>query len=120
MSTRDLALRDYQEAILGKLRQAFIEGHRSVVLVAPTGAGKTEMAMALLGAAADRGNRAAMILDRIVLCNQTSARLDSYGMDHGVMQSGHWRFRPGERIQVCSAQTLEKRGARPSVMTGVD
>jgi DNA repair protein RadD len=36
-----------------------------------------------------------MMLDRIVLCNQTSARLDSYGMDHGVMQAGHWRFRPG-------------------------
>ena len=115
MTVRDLTLRDYQEAILGKLRQAFIEGHKSVVLVAPTGAGKTEMAMALLGAAADKGNRAAMILDRIVLCNQTSARLDSYGMDHGVMQSGHWRFRPGERIQVCSAQTLEKRGSMPGM-----
>jgi DNA repair protein RadD len=50
VSTRELELRDYQEAILGKLRQAFIEGHKSVVLVAPTGAGKTEMAMALLGA----------------------------------------------------------------------
>jgi DNA repair protein RadD len=115
VNKRELALRDYQEAILGKLRQAFIEGHKSVVLVAPTGAGKTEMAMALLGAAADKGNRAAMILDRIVLCNQTSARLDSYGMDHGVMQSGHWRFRPHERIQVCSAQTLEKRGSMPGM-----
>jgi DNA repair protein RadD len=115
VSTRDLLLREYQEAILGKLRQAFIDGHKSVVLVAPTGAGKTEMAMALLGAAADNGKRAAMILDRIVLCNQTSKRLDSYGMDHGVMQSGHWRFRPGERIQVCSAQTLEKRGSLPGM-----
>lgn len=115
MSARELELRDYQEAILGKLRQAFIEGHKSVVLVAPTGAGKTEMAMALLGATADKGNRAAMILDRIVLCNQTSARLDSYGMNHGVMQAGHWRFRPGERIQVCSAQTLEKRGSMPGM-----
>ena len=115
MTTRALELRDYQEAILDKLRQAFIEGHRSVVLVAPTGAGKTEMAMALLGATADRGNRAAMVLDRIVLCNQTSARLDSYGIDHGVLQAGHWRFRPGERIQVCSAQTLEKRGSMPGM-----
>ena len=115
MTTRDLELRDYQEAILGKLRQAFIEGHKSVVLVAPTGAGKTEMAMALLGATADKGNRAAMILDRIVLCNQTSARLDSYGMNHGVMQAGHWRYRPAERIQVCSAQTLEKRGSMPGM-----
>jgi DNA repair protein RadD len=112
---RELELRDYQEAILDKLRTAFIEGHRSVVLVAPTGAGKTEMAMALLSATADRGNRAAMVLDRIVLCNQTSARLDSYGFDHGVMQAGHWRFRPGERIQVCSAQTLEKRGSMPGM-----
>lgn len=115
MSTRVLELRDYQEAILDKLRNAFIEGHRSVVLVAPTGAGKTEMAMALLSAAAERGNRAAMVLDRVVLCNQTSARLDSYGFDHGVMQAGHWRFRPYEHIQVCSAQTLEKRGSMPGM-----
>jgi superfamily II DNA or RNA helicase len=112
---RELELRDYQESILDKLRAAFIAGHKSVVLVAPTGAGKTEMAMDLLGNTADRGNRAAMILDRIVLCNQTSARLDTYGIDHGVMQAGHWRFRPHERIQVCSAQTLEKRGSFPGL-----
>jgi DNA repair protein RadD len=115
MSTRELELRDYQEAILGKLRDAFIAGHKSVVLVAPTGAGKTEMAMDLLGHTADNGKRAAMVLDRIVLCNQTSARLDSYGIDHGVMQAGHWRFRPAERVQVCSAQTLEKRGSFPGL-----
>jgi DNA repair protein RadD len=112
---RALELRDYQEAILDKLRVAFVEGHRSIVLVAPTGAGKTEMAMELLGATADKGNRAAMVLDRIVLCNQTSARLDSYGINHGVLQSGHWRFRPEERIQVCSAQTLERRGTFPNL-----
>lgn len=115
MSARELSLRPYQEAILGKLRSAFIEGHNAVVLVAPTGAGKTEMAMALLGATADNGKRAAMVLDRIVLCNQTSARLDSYGINHGVLQAGHWRFRPHEPIQVCSAQTLEKRGSMPGM-----
>jgi superfamily II DNA or RNA helicase len=115
VTTREFALRDYQEAILGKLRDAFTAGHRSIVLVAPTGAGKTEMAMELLRATADKGNRAAMVLDRVVLCNQTSARLDSYGFNHGVMQAGHWRFRPGERIQVCSAQTLEKRGSMPGM-----
>lgn len=112
---KELQLRDYQEAILDKLRAAFIEGHRSVVLVAPTGAGKTEMAMALLGATADNGKRAAMVLDRIVLCNQTSARLDAYGIQHGVLQSGHWRFKPEAQIQVCSAQTLERRGTFPNL-----
>jgi hypothetical protein len=63
--------------------------------------------MALVSAAAERGNRAAMVLDRVVLCKQTSERLDAYGFDHGVMQAGHWRFRPGERIQVCSAHWLD-------------
>lgn len=115
MSHADLQLFDYQEAILGKLRAGFIDGHRSQMLVAPTGAGKTEMAMELLEAAAIKGNRAAMVLDRIVLCNQTSERLDRYGIGHGVLQSGHWRFRPHELIQVCSAQTLEKRGSFPNL-----
>lgn len=115
MSHADLQLFDYQEAILGKLRAGFIDGHRSQMLVAPTGAGKTEMAMELLEAAAVKGNRAAMVLDRIVLCNQTSERLDRYGIGHGVLQSGHWRFRPHELIQVCSAQTLEKRGSFPNL-----
>jgi superfamily II DNA or RNA helicase len=73
------------------------------------------MAIALLDASADKGNRAAMVLDRIVLCNQTSIRLDKYGIDHGVLQSGHWRFRPDRKIQICSAQTLEKRGSFPGL-----
>jgi DNA repair protein RadD len=116
MSHHDaLQLFDYQEAILGKLREGFVAGHRSQMLVAPTGAGKTEMAMELLEAAANKGNRAAMVLDRVVLCNQTSERLDKYRIGHGVLQAGHWRFRPHELIQVCSAQTLEKRGSFPNL-----
>jgi DNA repair protein RadD len=112
---KNVILRDYQEEILGALRVAVAEGHRRIMLYAPTGAGKTEMAIDLLKATSKKGNRAAMILDRIVLCNQTSARLDKYGIDHGVMQAGHWRWRPYERIQVCSAQTLEKRGSFPGL-----
>lgn len=108
-------LRPYQEAILGNLRDGFIAGHRAQILYAPTGAGKTEMAIELLCATANKGNRAAMVLDRVVLCNQTSERLDKYGIGHGVLQAGHWRFRPHELIQVCSAQTLEKRGSFPNL-----
>jgi len=32
-----------------------------------------------------------------------------------VLQAGHWRFRPDRAIQVCSAQTLEKRGSFPGL-----
>ena len=113
MST--LKLFDYQHAVLDKLREGFAAGHRSQMLVAPTGGGKTEMAIALLEACRAKGSRAAMVLDRVVLCDQTSQRLNKYGIDHGVIQAGHWRFRPYEHIQICSAQTLEKKGSFPDL-----
>jgi len=110
-----LELRPYQKATLEALRKGFIAGNRKQILYAPTGAGKTEMAIALLEATKDKGNRAAMILDGIILCDQTSQRLDKYNIDHGVLQSGHWRDKPYEKIQVCSAQTLERRGEFPGL-----
>lgn len=110
-----MELRDYQEVAIQKLRDGFAQGHKSQLLYLGTGAGKTEVAIAMLEAAKKKGSKAAMILDRIVLCDQTSRRLDKYSVDHGVMQSGHWRYRPYENIQVCSAQTLEKRGGFPGL-----
>ena len=110
-----LQLRSYQEEAIQKLRDGFANGHRSQLLYLGTGGGKTEIAIAMLEAARKKGSRAAMILDRIVLCDQTSKRLDKYAVDHGVLQAGHWRYRPYEPIQVCSAQTLEKRGTFPGL-----
>jgi superfamily II DNA or RNA helicase len=110
-----LELRDYQEEAIKMLREGFAKGHRSQLLYLGTGGGKTEIAIAMLEAAKKKGNKAAMILDRIVLCDQTSRRLDKYKVDHGVLQSGHWRYKPYESIQVCSAQTLEKRGDFPGL-----
>lgn len=108
-------LRPYQSDALDALRSGFASGNKAQILYAPTGAGKTEIAIALLEATKKKGNRAAMLLDRIILCDQTSQRLDRYAIDHGVLQSGHWRYRPSENIQVCSAQTLEKRGSFPGL-----
>ena len=110
-----LELRGYQEETLEALRKGFADGHKAQILYAPTGAGKTEMAIALLEATKKKMNRSAMILDRLVLCNQTSERLDKYKIDHGMMVAGHWRYRPTERIQVCSAQTLERRKELPDL-----
>ena len=110
-----LQLRDYQEKAIEKLREGFARGHRTQLLYLGTGGGKTEIAIAMLEAARKKGSKAAMILDRIVLCDQTSKRLDKYRVDHGVLQAGHWRYKPYEPIQVCSAQTLEKRGSFPGL-----
>lgn len=110
-----LELRDHQAAVIDGLREGFRQGHRTQLLYAPTGFGKTEVAIHLMEAVAAKYNRAAIVLDRLVLVEQTSKRLNKYGLEHGVFQSGHWRYRPHERLQVCSAQTLERREGFPKV-----
>jgi len=110
-----LELREHQLEVVEKLNEGFANGHTRQLLYAPTGFGKTEVAMAIMKAVADNYQKTAMVLDRIVLVNQTSMRLARYGIEHGVMQSGHWRERPYEKIQVCSAQTLEKRKNTPDI-----
>ena len=110
-----LNLRPHQAEVVEKLAQGFKDGHRSQLLYAPTGFGKTEVAMAVMVEEAKQYKNVAMVLDRIVLVNQTSTRLGNYNINHGVMQADHWRYRPYEKIQVCSAQTLESRDNFPEV-----
>ena len=104
-----LSLRPHQAEVVEKINQGFADGHRCQLLYAPTGFGKTEVAMAIMKEVSRNYKKTAMVLDRIVLVDQTSTRLSRYKVDHGVMMAGHWRYRPTERIQICSAQTLEKR-----------
>lgn len=111
----ELILRPYQLAAIDGLRQGARSGHRSQIVVAPTGAGKTALATQMMRDAAAKGSRVAFVVDRVALVDQTSAVLDRYGIAHGVIQAGHWRNRAYEKIQICSAQTLEKRGFFPNL-----
>lgn len=111
----ELNLREHQLSVVDALRNGFKNGHRTQLLYAPTGFGKTEVAIYLMKAAQEKGSRAAMLLDRIVLVDQTSMRLSKYQLDHGVYQAGHWKYAPQKKLQVCSAQTLERRDDFPEL-----
>lgn len=104
-----LDLRNYQKDCIDQLRQGVVKGHRKQVLVAPTGAGKTVIATHLMFEAVSKGSVAWFMCDRVSLCDQTSQMLQKYGLDHGVIQANHWRYRPSENAQVVSAQTIAKR-----------
>ena len=82
-----LELRPHQKEVIEKLNEGFKE-HKRQVLCAVTGFGKTECAMSIMQEAAAQGKRVGMLLDRIVLVEQTSLRLSKYGIPHGVLQSG--------------------------------
>jgi len=111
----ELVLREHQLGVVDALRQGFRDGHRTQLLYAPTGFGKTEVAIHLMKATAEKYNRAAMILDRIVLIDQTSLRLTKYRLDHGVLQADHYKRDITKRIQICSSQTIERRNKLPEM-----
>ena len=66
------------------------------------------MAVHLIQEAQAKGSRVTFVVDGISLAEQTSARLSSYGIEHGYAQGlNTWGRR--EKIQVAMAQTIEKR-----------
>lgn len=108
-TAQELVLRDYQSAAIEAARENIRKGIKRQILCAPTGAGKTVIALGMMKGAADVGARSAFIVDRSALVDQSSAALDLYGIDHGVMQADHWRSRPRAYVQLVSAQTLGRR-----------
>lgn len=105
----DIKLRPYQADVVEKLRVGIRSGCRRQVLVAPTAAGKTEMAMKVIQEAQRKGSRTWFIVDRVSLIDQTSDRFSQHGIDHGVIQANHWLTDYGKAVQIASAQTLARR-----------
>ena len=106
---KEINLRDYQLASVDGLRTGIASGHNAQMLCAPTGAGKGVMAAHLVAESRRKFSRTAVVVDRISLVDQISATFDQYGIDHGVIQSQHWRFRPHEPTQIISTGTLARR-----------
>lgn len=104
-----IQLRDYQDDAIEKLRMGIRLGLKRQILCAGTGAGKTVMAAHLLNEANRKGSYALFLVDRVALVNQTSATLDQYNINHGIIQGINDRYMPRENVQVCSIQTLERR-----------
>ena len=102
-------LRKYQSDAIEQARQAIRGGAKNVLICAPTGGGKTVIASALIEANQGKGKRSAFVVDRLSLIQQTSDTFDRYGIDHGIIQADHPRFRPSKPVQLCSQQTVARR-----------
>ena len=102
-----ITLRPYQTLAISGLRDSFREGHRSVLLQCPTGAGKTVIFSEITRSAAAKGKSVFILVHRRELVKQASAKLTDAGVEHGIISAG---FEPSQHsVQVASVQTLVRR-----------
>jgi superfamily II DNA or RNA helicase len=108
-------LRPRQVRAIEEIRAAVREGHRRIVLQAPTGFGKTLVSAHMISNAAARGNRPLFTCPAITLVNQTLHHFENEGIkDIGVIQAQHERTDFDAQVQIASVQTLIRR-ALPEV-----
>lgn len=104
----EIKLRPYQAESAEEIRGAFLQGIRSVLLVAPTSAGKTILFSHVARGAAARGNRVLILAHRDFLIKQASAKLSDVGVSHGIIM-GDYSPTPHAMVQVGSVQTMVRR-----------
>lgn len=103
-----ISLRRYQNDCVGAVRSCIIRMVKYVLLVLPTGGGKTVIFTYMAHRSATRGNRTLILVHRIELLRQTSRALDKFGVEHGMINP---MYTPNFTVntQVASVQTIIKR-----------
>jgi DNA repair protein RadD len=113
-------LRKYQVDAINQLRQSILKRHRNIVLQLATGGGKTTIAAEMIRSANAKGKKCLFLADRVELVEQTSKRFDYEGIEHGIIMADHWRYKPHEKNQICSPQTLARRAIPPADVVIID
>ena len=80
-----IQLRPYQTTIVGEARAQYAAGKTAVLVVSPTGSGKTYTFAHIAEAAASRGNRVLILEHRKELIRQASLSLGSLEAGHRIV-----------------------------------
>lgn len=119
-----IELRDYQVALVGGIKREIAAGRRTIVGVAPTGAGKTTIFSHITTGASAKGKDVLLLAHRQELVSQGADTLARFGLRHEVIAPtnvraaiavnhvrGHGRqlIDPTSNVRVASVQTLSGR-----------
>ncbi len=78
-------VRPYQQDAIDGVRKAMLDGGKRVVLVLPTGAGKTRTGAAIVERSVLRRRRVVWLAHRTELLEQTAKTLHDFGLPVGVV-----------------------------------
>lgn len=98
-------LRPYQSQLVTEIRGQYQLGHRAVLAVLSTGAGKTVCFSYIAQAAAKKGNRVLILVHRQELLDQASR---SMPVPHGIIAANRG-MDLSHAVQVASVQTVARR-----------
>lgn len=105
-------LRPYQVEIIEKARERLSTGGRKrIILVCPTGGGKTVVSAQIILNSLGKDRRALFLVHRRELLKQAASKLSDVGIDVGIIAPG-FPPRPSQPVQVASIATLHSRGIR--------
>lgn len=121
-----IELRDYQVQTVANTRRAVVDLRAqarlrgddapgaAVLVVSPTGSGKTTMASDMVRGAIERSRTALWLAHRNELVEQGFDRLTAFGLTAGAIAASNTRPpNPYAQVQVASIQTLIARNLRP-------
>jgi len=103
-----LQLRDYQTKCVVGVRECFRNLIKSVLLVLPTGGGKTVIFTYIAQQSSIKKKRVLILVHRVELLRQTSLALNRFDVEHGMINP---QYTPNfnNYVQVASVQTIVKR-----------
>jgi DNA repair protein RadD len=108
-------LRQYQRDIIDEFDRRIAAGDKRIMLVAPTGSGKTVIAGAIIRQTAEVRKFILVLAHRREIITQTSEKLRDIAIPHGIIMAGT-QSRPLENVQVAAIQTLHRRAIGAEIM----
>lgn len=104
-----MALRPYQQNGFDRIISLYEGGGRAIVGVAPTGAGKTVLAVEIVNHFRKLGLMTIFMGPSREIINQTCHKLVDMGIPHGVIMGNDDRTDYSLQVQVATIQTLSRR-----------
>jgi superfamily II DNA or RNA helicase len=113
-----MELRPYQDEVVDEFERKVAEGSRRIIIVAPTGSGKTVIAAEIIKRAAAKYQRVLFLAHRDELLVQPRDKLKNFfDIIAGIIKAGRDKdARPQALVQVAGVQTLYWRCVRTNRM----